>query len=103
LRSVAVRVPGLIGAGICACLLSGGAAGTTNGPETAAAAQPAAIAAAVSETIVGTHFAVGASDTAFGTFLDRLMHAESAGRDSAANPRSTALGPFQFIKSTLHT
>jgi len=34
------------------------------------------------------------------TFLDRLMAAESGGRDSAANPLSTALGPFQFIKST---
>jgi hypothetical protein len=33
-------------------------------------------------------------------FLDHLMHAESGGRDDAANPRSTALGPFQFIKST---
>lgn len=33
-------------------------------------------------------------------FLDRLMHAESGGRDTAANPRSSALGPFQFIKST---
>lgn len=34
------------------------------------------------------------------TFLDRLMLAESAGRDTAANPLSSALGPFQFIKST---
>jgi hypothetical protein len=34
------------------------------------------------------------------TFLDRLMRAESNGRDFAANPRSTALGAFQFIKST---
>jgi hypothetical protein len=34
------------------------------------------------------------------TFLDRLMLAESSGRDTAANPLSTALGPFQFIKST---
>jgi hypothetical protein len=42
----------------------------------------------------------GASDAAFETFLDRLMHAESDGRDDAANPRSTALGPFQFIKTT---
>jgi hypothetical protein len=42
----------------------------------------------------------GASDAAFETFLDRLMRAESDGRDDAANPRSTALGPFQFIKST---
>lgn len=34
------------------------------------------------------------------TFLDRLMQAESAGRLTARNPRSTALGPFQFIEST---
>lgn len=33
-------------------------------------------------------------------FLDRLMMAESGGRASAKNPRSTALGPFQFIEST---
>ncbi len=33
-------------------------------------------------------------------FLDRLMMAESGGRDDARNPRSTALGPFQFIEST---
>ena len=38
--------------------------------------------------------------SAFDFFLDRLMHAESGGRDTAANPRSTALGPYQFIKST---
>ncbi len=33
-------------------------------------------------------------------FLDRLMMAESGGRLDARNPRSTALGPFQFIEST---
>jgi hypothetical protein len=33
-------------------------------------------------------------------FLDRLMIAESGGRLFAKNPRSTALGPFQFIEST---
>ncbi len=33
-------------------------------------------------------------------FLDRLMRAESGGRTTARNPRSTALGPFQFIAST---
>jgi len=33
-------------------------------------------------------------------FLDRLMMAESGGRQYARNPRSTALGPFQFIEST---
>jgi hypothetical protein len=38
--------------------------------------------------------------SAFEAFLDHLMRAESGGRDTAANPRSTALGPYQFIKST---
>jgi hypothetical protein len=33
-------------------------------------------------------------------FLDRLMMAESGGRDDAKNARSTALGPYQFIVST---
>ncbi|MCB1511274.1 MAG: hypothetical protein KDJ36_10255 [Hyphomicrobiaceae bacterium] len=33
-------------------------------------------------------------------FLDRLMLAESGGRDDARNPRSTALGPYQFIEAT---
>lgn len=33
-------------------------------------------------------------------FLDRLMLAESGGQDDARNPRSTAVGPFQFIEST---
>ncbi len=34
------------------------------------------------------------------SFLDRLMMAESGGRLEARNPRSTAVGPFQFIEST---
>ena len=34
------------------------------------------------------------------TFLDRLMMAESGGRDGARNSRSTAVGPFQFIRDT---
>ena len=33
-------------------------------------------------------------------FLDQLMEAESGGRLHRKNPRSTALGPFQFIEST---
>jgi hypothetical protein len=33
-------------------------------------------------------------------FLDRLMMAESGGRDAARNLRSTAVGPFQFIRET---
>lgn len=32
--------------------------------------------------------------------MDRLMMAESGGRLEARNPRSTAVGPFQFIEST---
>jgi hypothetical protein len=34
------------------------------------------------------------------TFLDRLMIAESDGRDELRNPRSTAVGPFQLIEGT---
>jgi hypothetical protein len=49
---------------------------------------------------VGGLSVADAPDAAFETFLDRLMRAESNGRDNAKNPRSTALGPFQFIKST---
>jgi hypothetical protein len=33
-------------------------------------------------------------------FLDRLMMAESGGRDAARNSRSSAVGPFQFIRQT---
>lgn len=36
----------------------------------------------------------------FDGFLDRLMIAESGGNDLARNPRSTALGAYQFIAST---
>ncbi|MFM9943025.1 MAG: hypothetical protein ACKVP7_26440 [Hyphomicrobiaceae bacterium] len=44
---------------------------------------------------------VATSDAAdMARFLDRLMLAESGGRDTAKNPRSSALGPFQFIDST---
>jgi hypothetical protein len=39
-------------------------------------------------------------DMTMETFLDRLMLAESGGRDTAANPRSSAVGPFQFITAT---
>jgi len=35
-------------------------------------------------------------------FLDRLMLAESGGNLYAKNPRSSALGPFQFIHSTFY-
>lgn len=35
-------------------------------------------------------------------FLDRLMMTESGGKLHAKNPRSSALGPFQFIHSTFY-
>jgi hypothetical protein len=41
-----------------------------------------------------------ASSAVFEVFLNRLMSAESGGSAHAKNPRSTALGPFQFSKST---
>lgn len=45
--------------------------------------------------------AASADDTmTIETFLDRLMLAESGGRDTVANPRSTAVGPFQFVVAT---
>jgi hypothetical protein len=54
-----------------------------------------------SDTLVlGARSVEGASEISFEQFLDHLMRAESNGRDTAANPRSTALGAFQFIEST---
>lgn len=41
-----------------------------------------------------------ANSADFEVYLDRLMMAESDGRDFLKNPRSSALGPFQFIKGT---
>lgn len=43
---------------------------------------------------------MAAGRTSLDFFLDRLMLAESGGRDTAKNPRSTAVGPFQFIEAT---
>ena len=48
-----------------------------------------------------TQGAVAGRDGAvMAAFLDRLMVVESGGRDDARNPRSTAVGPYQFIEST---
>lgn len=49
---------------------------------------------------LATQAVENAPSDAFELFLDRLMAAESGGRSTAKNPRSTALGPYQFIKST---
>ncbi|HET7153840.1 MAG TPA: hypothetical protein VFI87_00575 [Hyphomicrobiaceae bacterium] len=72
--------------GLLACVFAGSAA-------TMAGDGPA-------EGSVTSGPAVGMPEAHFETFLDRLMRAESNGHDFAANPRSTALGPFQFIKAT---
>jgi hypothetical protein len=103
LQSVAVRLSGVLAAaGAVAGVLMGNAAATSGGsavrPKTAPAvtartAEPAA-------AFKSTEAVAGAPEAAFEVFLDRLMRAESNGQDDAANPRSTALGPFQFIKST---
>jgi hypothetical protein len=52
------------------------------------------------DTLIANQIADTAPSSVFDTFLNRLMTAESGGRRKAKNPRSTALGPFQFIKST---
>jgi hypothetical protein len=57
-------------------------------------------ASAAEEDTLAVQTVQGAPEAAFEQFLDRLMRAESNGRDTAANPRSTALGAFQFIEST---
>jgi hypothetical protein len=49
---------------------------------------------------VASPVAIGTADLTMEIFLDRLMQAESGGRDTIANPRSTAVGAFQFIAPT---
>jgi hypothetical protein len=73
----------LAGAGLLACVLAVALHAPTSASIT--------IAGEIAET---------APVASFETFLDRVMGAESAGRSDAKNPRSTALGAFQFIKST---
>ena len=105
---VAVRLSGVLAAGALAGILMENTAATSQGPavgakeaEPAAASKATEAAAAPKRTAPKpTEPAAGASDAHFEIFLDRLMRAESNGQDDAANPRSTALGPFQFIKST---
>lgn len=98
---VAVRLSGGLSAALIAGVLVGSAAATIAGSAHGPKMDPgAAKAAATAAAFKSTELAQGASDAAFDIFLDRLMRAESNGRDDAANPRSTALGPYQFIKST---
>lgn len=63
-------------------------------------AQPAS---AGNTTVVNHHNApgvAGSPELTLDEFLDRLMVAESGGDDQARNPRSTALGAYQFIAPT---
>jgi hypothetical protein len=60
-------------------------------------------AVASNDLSLGTQPVEDASEVTFEKFLDQLMRAESNGRDEVANPRSTALGAFQFIKSTFRS
>jgi hypothetical protein len=60
----------------------------------------AGIAPAHSAEPFGRQVVEQATPAEFSMFLDRLMAAESSGRSAAKNPRSSALGPFQFIKRT---
>ena len=57
-------------------------------------------AAAKPDEAATTSEAPAAAKMTMDDFLDRLMIAESGGRDTAKNPLSTATGAFQFIEST---
>ena len=76
------------------------------GQSMAAAALLASALFAASNSAVSANAAVAqeiaatAPAASFEMFLDRLMSAESGGQAQAKNPRSSALGTFQFIKST---
>ena len=66
-------------------------------------ATPASATAAASPQVPATPTpgAAAAPDAkSMAAFLDRLMLVESGGRDDARNPRSTAVGPYQFLEST---
>ncbi len=69
-------------------------------PAEAAADEPASAKAKAGEDIGNKTADLKEANKDFETYLDRLMMAESGGRLEAKNPRSTALGPFQFIAST---
>ena len=57
-------------------------------------------ASSTSANLIADELVETAPASLFDFFLDRLMAAESGGRNDAKNPRSTALGPFQFLRST---
>jgi hypothetical protein len=75
------------------CLIAAGLLSAQLSPAGAEAAPPLARAMSAPMTPDLTPMTMA-------TFLDRLMMAESGGRDTVANPRSSAVGAFQFISST---
>jgi hypothetical protein len=80
-----LRAPALAMAAIAFCAAAG-----ASSADTSPGAKDRAVATAAPAT----------EEMTLETFLDRLMMAESGGRAFANNPRSTALGPYQFIAST---
>lgn len=65
-----------------------------------ATAEPAGATASDVKPAAPTSVAPTAATMTRELYLDRLMLAESGGRDDAKNPRSTAVGPYQFIVGT---
>ncbi len=92
-RTKPQRLPALACAGIAALAV---------GVASASAAEPgkAPSGAPTSAQPVAVDPAIAQPGLTLETFLDRLMLAESGGRDGARNSRSTAVGPFQFIRDT---
>jgi hypothetical protein len=68
-------------------------------PATVAVAAALLIWAAVSAQ-AGARVWAGGACSLDEAYLNQLMMAESGGRLDARNPRSSALGPYQFIRST---
>ena len=69
--------------------------------------RPAAVAVAAALLVwacvpaqAGAHVWAGGACSLNEAYLHQLMMAESGGRLHARNPRSSALGPYQFIRST---
>jgi hypothetical protein len=65
-----------------------------------ASALGAALPASLFAEPIANQLVEKATPHAFDIFLNQLMASESGGRKNAKNPRSSALGPFQFIEST---
>lgn len=88
-RQLLRRFPAILGLAGCFALAEVAAA------EESLATQPAAPAATAGDAAKPAE-----PQMTMEQFLDRLMRAESGGRLTARNPRSTAFGPYQFIAST---